>query len=205
MGATFGAVIPVTGLNIGFPGQPSRTGEKVVVARQADPANAHNISFGQAVVILSSASTPAASASGATPGTYQSVADFIAAGGTFTAAKFAGIAIREVKTNLLYTTLVQPNTTSQLGYYAPGEECEVLERGSIVVTLQIAAAVTIASQGTVYIRVAANGAYPSAVVGGIEGVADGANTVALSNVVFRTGVLDANNSVEITLLNRVAA
>jgi hypothetical protein len=197
-----GAVIPVTGLNLGFPGQPSRTGEKVVTARQVDSAAAHNINFGQGVVILSATTTPAASI--ATPGTLMSIADFIAAGGTFTAAKFAGVAIREVKTQLLYTSLIQPASVTALGYYAPSEECEILTRGSIIVSIP-AGTGTPAPEAPVFVRTALNGAFPNGTVGDFEAQADGGNTVQLTNVVFRTGVLDANGSAEITLLTRVSA
>ena len=41
MGTPFGSVIPVTGLNVGFPGQVSRTGDLVIAARQAYSSNAH--------------------------------------------------------------------------------------------------------------------------------------------------------------------
>lgn len=187
----FGAVIPVTGLNLGFVGQISRTGERVVTARQADAANATNIPFGGAVVILNAAP----------PGTYQSIKDFIANGGAFTTAKFAGIAIREVKTNLAYVSLENIGSPV-VGSYTPGEEMEVLERGSIVVPILVGAPVP---QGPVYVRTALNGAFPAGVVGGLEAVADGGNTVPLTNVVFRTGVQDANGNAEITLLTRVAA
>lgn len=203
--ASFGAVIPTTGLNIGFPGTGSRVADFLTASRMADPNNAHNISFGAPVVLLSAATTPAAATSGSTPGTYSSIADFIAAGGTFTAAKFAGIALREVKTNLLFTSLTEPNNLVVIGSYAPGEMTDVQERGSIVVTLQNAVAVTPAPGGAVYIRTALNGAYPAAVVGGIEAAADGGNTVQLTNVAWRTGVVDANNSIELTMLQRVAA
>jgi hypothetical protein len=90
----------------------------------------------------------------------------------------------------------------QNGGYAPGTLCEAAERGSIPVVINVG---TPQSQGQVYMRVALNGAIPAGVIGGLEAAADGANTVALPGVVFRTGVLDANNVAEITLKSRSAA
>jgi hypothetical protein len=191
--SSFGAVIPVTGLNLGFVGQVTRLGERVITSRPVLSTAALNINFGDPVVII-----PNGSGGG---DTYQSVADFIGQGGTFTAAKFAGVANREVKTNLSYTSLGNTGTP-QIGSYAPNEMAEALERGSILVKINVGTPV---SQGTVYVRTTLNGAIPAGLVGGFEAAADGSNTVALTGVVFRTGVLDANSTAEITLLNRVAA
>ena len=192
---SFGSVIPVTGLNLGFPGQVSRTGDMVIAARQVYSSAAHSISFGQAVVLLGDS----------LGGTYESAADYIAVPHTFTSALFAGIAIREVKTNVTsYLGMEQTGSnTPVVGYYAAGEMAEVLERGSI--TVQINAGIPVAGNN-VYLRTALNGSIPAGVVGGLEAqtVGDG-GLVSLSNVVFRTGVLDANNVAEITILNRVAA
>ena len=189
---SFGTTIPVTGLNLGFVGQITRLDDFVITARPVLSTAALNINFGAPGVI------------GPTAGggdSYQSVADFIGQGGTFTAALFAGVCNREVKTNLSYTSLGN-NGVPQIGSYAPNEECEACERSSILVHLNVG---TPASQGTVYVRVAVNGAIPAGVVGGFEAAAAGANTVALTNVKFRTGIVDSNGMVEITLLNRVAA
>jgi hypothetical protein len=136
-----------------------------------------------------------------TGGTYQNVKDYIVGGGTFTAAKFAGVAVRNVKTQLVYSSLSTVQTTL-VGQYAQGTIAEALERGSVTVKINNG---TPASQGVVYVRVVANGSIPAGVVGGFEAVADSTNTVALTNVVFRTGVVDANGVAEITLVSRVAA
>jgi hypothetical protein len=195
---SFGAVIPVTGLNIGFLGQVSRTGERVIAARQANVANKLNINFGDPVVLLGDA----------TGGTYQSVADFVIGagtpsaptGGSFTAALFAGVAVREVKTNLGYP--ITPGN-APVGYYAPGQEAEALERGSIAVKFNVTTGAV--AGGPVYVRILLNGAIPAGLIGGFETQADGGNSILLTNVVLRTGVVDGNNVAEITLLNRVAA
>jgi hypothetical protein len=255
---SFGSVIPVTGLNVGFPGQVSRTGDLVIAARQANPSNAHNISFGQACMLLGDT----------IGGTLISAADFFANGGGYSvgtvsthgtttldtlaltypvrvnqflygsgipagaqvtaitpttitmskaatssgsgvalyASSFAGIAIREVKTNVTsYLGMEQTGSnTPVVGYYAPGEMTEVIERGSVAV--QIAAGVPFAG-APVYIRTALNGSIPAGLIGDLEGYTqgDGGLVPVDNSVVFRTGVLDANNVAEITLLPRVAA
>lgn len=192
---SFGGVIPVTGLNLGFAGQITRLDDFIITARPVLPAATENINFGDPVVIIPNATGGNDS--------YRSVAGFIAGGGTFTAARFAGVCNREVKTTLAYTSLGN-NGTTQLGYYAPGEMCEAVERSSVLIHMNIVPTNSL-SQGPVYVRTVANGTFPAGVVGGFEGVADGSNTVLLTNVVLRTGIIDANGMAEITLLNRVAA
>lgn len=188
---SFGGVIPVTTLNLGYPGNVSRIGERVIASRQVLLTTPNAINFGDTVVIVADS----------VGGTYQSVKDFIATPGTMTAARFAGVAVRNVKTMLQF--IAWGNTQSALyGQYAPGQMAEVLERGSITVKINNGTPV---SQAGVFLRTVYNASIPAGVVGGLEAVADGANTIALTNVVFRTGVLDANGCAEITLLSRVAA
>lgn len=188
---SFGGVIPVKALNLGFLGNVSRLGERVIAARQVLTTTPNPIYFGSPVIIVPDS----------TGGTYQSVSDFIAGAGAFTAAKFAGVAVRNVKTMLQYTAW--GNVQNPLiGQFAPGQMAEVLERGSITVQINNGTPVV---QGPVFVRILANAGIPAGVVGGFEAVADGTNTVQLTGVVFRTGVVDANNVSEITLLSRVAA
>jgi hypothetical protein len=189
--ASFGGVIPVLSLNLGFLGNVSRMGERVIAARQVLPTTANPLNFGDSVVIVPDS----------TGGTYQSVKDFIVGGGTFTAPRFAGIVCRNVKTNLIYVGLGNVQTP-QIGQFAPGQMAEALERGSITVKINNGTPV---SQGPVYLRILVNAGIPAGVVGGLEAVADGTNTVVLVGVVFRTGVLDANGVAEITILSRTAA
>lgn len=199
--ATFGTVLPVTGLNNGYLGQVSRLGERVITARPvlAFPAITPTeiVSFGEPVVIIPNATSGLGDS-------YQSVANFIADGGTFTAARFAGVANREVKTNVQYTSLFALNNNT-INSYGPGEMAEALERGSV--TVLIRAGLTPPSQGPVYIRVAADPAVPTGVIGGFEGAPSPvtASSILIPNVIFRTGLVDVNNVAEITLLNRVAA
>lgn len=249
----FGQVIPVVGTNLGFLGQASRTGERVIVARQANAANTNNIVFGDPVVTMPDTSG----------GTFRQLGDFLANGGaasittitttsgsatatvgstqnlavgmlvsaagvvvgtTISAitsataitlsinasssqsavpmyvAELAGIAVREVKTQLTYPQ--SPTGAPPITSYAPGDMTEVLQVGSITVSIPVG---TPETAGQVYYRIATNGTYPAGVVGDLETGLDFPNVVAFPNCVFRTGVLDANNVAEITLTKRNTA
>jgi hypothetical protein len=170
-------------------------GDPLVVAKVVLATTPNTIPFGTPVVVI-----PTTGGGDSVVG----VVDYVGTGsgqqsGTLTAAKFAGVAVREVKSMLTYP--VNPDVP-QTGSYAADQECEFLVRGTISVVINHG---TPASQGAVYVRVALNGAIPAGVVGGFEAAADGGNTVALTNVVFKNGNMDANNVTEITLINRAAA
>lgn len=156
--APFGKVLPVIGLNLGFLGQMSRTGERVITARQLLSTTASPVLFGDPVVIIPDS----------TGGTYQGVPDFITGGGVLTPDLFAGVANREVKTQLVFP--LTPGS-AQVGQYNPGDMLEAGERGSIVVGCLVGTPV---AEAPVYIRTALNGAFPAGVVGGFEAAADGA-------------------------------
>lgn len=100
---SFGQAIPVTGAGVGFPGNVSRMGAKRTIrSRPVLTTTATNLPFGAGAVELSST----------TGGNYQSFADFLA---TATNAQylqqyFAGIAVRNVKTQLQYSTFSQPSS-----------------------------------------------------------------------------------------------
>jgi hypothetical protein len=100
---SFGAVIPVTGPNVGFPGNISRIGDRVVVARLVSPTAALNVNFGDGVVELSNS----------IGGYWQSFQDFLSvpANAATLQQKFAGIAVRNVRTMLQYTQLGQSTGT----------------------------------------------------------------------------------------------
>jgi hypothetical protein len=244
---SFGAVIPITGLNLGFLGQVSRTGggDPFIVAKFANTNNVNNIAFGDTVALLPDSAG----------GTYRQFADFLANGGslsqsvtlassvtatpssmaelavgmfvvgsgipagtfitavgtstitlsksatstgaqTLTFGWFAGIAVREVKTQLTYP--VTPGA-SQVGVYQPGQMCEVLVRGSITAKVTVGTPV---AGGPVYMRTILNGSIAAGIVGDLEAAPDTVNTVVLPNAYFKTGVLDANNVSEVTLLSR---
>lgn len=186
---SFGAVIPVTGLNLGFPGTVTRIADRLTASRSIFATSTLNLAFGESAVI------------DPTTDTYRSVADFIAGGGTFTAALHAGVALRQVKTNLSYISLGN-GSPNAYGYYSPNDMAGVLERGSILVQCRVGTPV---SQGTVYVRTVLNSSFPAGVVGGYEAAADSGKTIALVGVAFRTSQLDSNGNAEITLLTRQAA
>jgi hypothetical protein len=188
MSNSFGTVLAVTGLPLGFPGHVTRGGgaPQNISSKQVLTTTANPIQFGQAVVI------------NAATNSYQSVADFINGGGTMTAALLAGIAVEEVK-----TTGVFPSTPGQdvVGSYPQGDYADALNFGSIIVTVNNGTPV---SQAPVYLRIAANVAVPNGVIGGLE-AGSTTGTIELPGVVFTNGSMDSNNSAEITFLNRVAA
>lgn len=158
---------------------------------------------GDSVVIGANGQTVVASATAAIGATAIAVVSFTAnaayavgaavdASNTF--EQFAGVAVREVKQATLY--LNTPNGTSQ---YNPGDPCDVLQVGSVTVTCQQG---TPTARGPVYIRTALNNTYPNAVIGGYEAEADGTNSVQIKNAQWKTGLIDANNTAELTLLTR---
>lgn len=110
------------------------------------------------------------------------------------AAKFVGIAGRELKSSLDYLN-------QNAGAYAENEPVSVFQRGSINVVCQNGAP---ALGGAVYIRIAENASFPGAAVGGFEAAADGDNTVQLTNAQWG-GPADANKVAELVLLARQSA
>lgn len=163
-------------LNYGYPGTVSRSSSTVIENRFVKSTDTNPIPFGSAVILNSDNS-------------------YSAMGAGATASQFAGIAVREVKTNLTYGT-------NASGSYQPGQPCDVLMRGSATIQVNNG---TPTANGTVYVRIAANASIPAGVVGGFEAAADGTNTVALTNVKFKTGLLDANNVAEVTILTQQMA
>ena len=110
--------------------------------------------------------------------------------GTGSAAEdFVGVASREVKSSLNYLD-------QGVGSYAPGEAVSVFQRGCINVKCQNG---TPALTEKVYVRVAENASIPTAVVGGFEAAADGANSVELANCQW-AGPADANGIAEIRIM-----
>jgi hypothetical protein len=156
---------------------------------------------GDSIVIGANGQTVTASATANIGATAISVTSFtanaayaigaaVAASNTF--AQFAGVAVREVKQSTVYFG----GGTAQ---YNPGDPCDVIQQGSVIVTCQNG---TPAARSPVYIRTALNSAYPNAVIGGWEAAADGTNSVLISNAQWKTGLMDTNNSAEVTLLTR---
>jgi hypothetical protein len=161
---SFGQVIPVLGQNIGFPGTVSRAGVPVIVSRQLLSTTTNKASFGDPVVLIADA----------TGGTFQSIKDFAATAANTpnVASKFAGVAVREVKTQLTYPAGVTPGT-QQTGYYSPGQIMDALELGSIVVVITHG---TPSAGGAVYARIVANASLTGTAVGDLEAAADTVST-----------------------------
>ena len=103
--------------------------------------------------------------------------------------KFIGVAAREIKSALNYLA-------QGVGAYAEGEPVPVFMRGSINVKCQRS---TPSLGGAVYVRTAANEAYPGCVVGGFEAEADSGKTVMLGNCQW-AGPADANGVAELRIL-----
>ena len=177
-----------TQMNNGYLGQYSRnTGGLVIAPRLVNPTDTVAISFGDAVVAIQNA----------TGGYFSDAAGFIAGGGTFTFAKFAGVAVREVLTNSS-SYLTGQNT---VGAYQPGQPCDVIMLGNVNVLFSNAqGGGTPVSDGAVYLRVSTNAA--GTFVGAFEAAADGAHTVQLTNCQWTTGIVDANSVAEISILTR---
>lgn len=164
-------------LNYGYPGEPSHTPDNVIATHAVAADQTNGIQFGQAC-------------------TQNGDGSIAAFGAANTAAQFAGVAVRVVKTPYQY-----PN--QNMGVYLPDEIMSILERGSISVQINPGTATDITIGGAVYLRIAANETYPDAVIGGFETTADGANTVELTNTKWST-TADANGVAEITILTRQA-
>lgn len=154
---SFGQVIPVLGPVLGFVGTVSRQGERVIASREVNPSATLNLNFGDPAVIIANA----------TGGYYDSVADFIAAAASnvgLLAKQWAGAAVREVKTEITYPVNSAPGT-QVVGYYAPKQMADVLERGSMTVALAVG---TPNTQDQVYTRVVVNSAVAAGVIGDYE-------------------------------------
>jgi hypothetical protein len=160
MSQSFGQVIPVTGPNIGFVGSVSRLGERVITARefvQQSGSGTYNLNFGDPAVLIPNTSG----------GYWDSVLDFVTAATSnigLLATQWAGIAIREVQTQLTYPAGQTPGI-QQVGYYAPSTMAEVLERGSITVALAVGAP---NAGAQVYTRVVVNSAVTAGTIGDFE-------------------------------------
>lgn len=159
---SFGISLPVVALNNSFLGAVTRIGKRGITARQVLSTSANGPKFGDPLVIVPTAGGG---------DTYQSVLDYVTANGAaaFTAALFAGVAVRNMKTNLNYSTFLTIGGV-QVGYFAPGEMAEGLEEGSAGVAINNG---TPLSQSPLYVRTTYNASIPAGVVGGFEAVQDG--------------------------------
>ena len=118
----------------------------------------------------------------------------VAAGASFTAANFVGVAGFEIKSALTYLE-------QQAGQYAPGEAVSVFQRGSINVKCYDG---TPALGGTVYVRTGTSETYTTGVVGGFSANNESGKTVALTNCQWG-GPADANGIAELVILTKANA
>ena len=100
---SFGQVISVLGTGVGFPGDWSRTDDTIIVAHVVLTTAALSVKFGDGVVLIPSA----------TGGNYQSLTDYLATAANAQNLEryFAGVAVRNVKTNQPYSNLSQTEST----------------------------------------------------------------------------------------------
>lgn len=163
------------GINMtyGYPGQASRQGDEVSRTR-AVKADSENIPFGAPVVQNDD-------------GTVQLF------GATNTAADFAGIALRKVKSATVYPY-------QNFGYYAPKEPCDVLQRGGVSA---ICAWGTPTVGGTVYVRTkVVSGTSPDgAAIGDLGASDESGNCVALTGVKW-SSTADERKVAEVTIVTR---
>ena len=155
-------------LNFGFAGSYARTPDCITVTRPNTSGG--NILLGTVLV-------------------YDATGGVVPSDGSFTAAKFVGIAGRETKTMLNY---LDQNGSAE---YSPDEAVSVFQRGSISVICTVGTPIV---GGAVYVRVVAG---TGTNIGDIEAVANGANNVLLTNAQWGGGK-DANGVCELVLLTR---
>lgn len=163
------------GINMtyGYPGQASRQGDEASRTRPV-AAGAADVPFGAPVIQKDDGS----------------VALF---GATNTAADFAGIAMRKVKSAKVYPT-------QNFGFYAAGEACDVLQRGGVSV---ICAWGTPKVGAKVYVRTkVVSGTSPAgAKVGDLGAANETGNCVELTGVKWSSGA-DARSVAELTIIAR---
>jgi hypothetical protein len=104
---------------------------------------------------------------------------------TVTADNFGGIAVAEVKQLTTY-----PNSTGTTnGAYQPGQPCDFVKEGIVNVK---AGRGTLTAGGKVYVRTALSTAYPSSLIGDLEGDSDPGKNVVIPSLSWHTGKKDSN-------------
>ena len=174
---------PVIGksMNLGFPGTYDRNADCYIAARLVYDEDVNGPDFGEPMILNAD-------------NTVSSVKDYLlTSGNTFLATKFAGVAVREVKTIQTYEV-----GSLNAAKYQPGDPCDVLERGNVSVVCQNGTPV---AGGAVYVRTVAR---TGLVVGGFEYGTDTDSTtrILLTNAQWMTGEKDANNVCELAILSR---
>lgn len=183
------SVIQVKGLSLGFVGNVSNEGFSLRTPRLVNLTDTNPVAFGETFVLNAN-------------NTYSSVKQFIAGSGTVTAALAMGIAVSNININPAYNTAGSNDAATPGGLYVPGSIMDGLVQGTINVSCNNG---TPTAGGTVFIRVLFNAAIPLGVVGGLEAIADGTNTVALTNLKWKTGFLETDLTAQVTILARTIA
>ncbi len=111
---------------------------------------------------------------------------------TTTATKIAGIAVREVIQANVFNPQSNPNYVAEM-------PCDVLVRGQCTVKCKRG---TPKAGDPVYVRIKLNSNYKDSLVGDFEASKDDDNVVAVPNIEWTTGILDANNVAEVTVKTR---
>lgn len=161
-------------LNLGYIGKVTRDADLIIDSRVvSDTDGEFPIKFGAPVYLN-------------TDNTYRGILPT-----DTTIAKFAGIAVAEVKQSTSYV--------DGAAQYEKNQVCDVITRGTVIVPVSG----TPTAGGKVYLRYTTDGAaiYTTGKVGDFE-VATDVGNVELTNVKFTTGYKDANNVTEITILNK---
>jgi hypothetical protein len=197
-------------MNEGFAGSYSRNGDEIVEAKMVESGSTYNttlvpnnVYFGDAVMLLSA--SPAFAA-----GTYVDIVAFCQAStpamgsnGAITFA-FAGFAVRQVKQQLTINAFGgATSANAQLGYYAPGNPCDVIVRGTVSAANYYAKSGNAAPvpNGPVFLRYSTNGA--GTFVGALETQNDAGHTIQLTNCTWTTGLVDTvNGTIEVTITTR---
>jgi hypothetical protein len=165
-------------MNYGYPGSVSRSADAVIMNRPVQSTDSNSIPFGAAVILN-------------TNNTYS------LGGASTTMSNFAGIAVREVKQSTSFVTTGQGQVS-----YAPGDPCDVLERGSVTVTCTEGVPT---AGGAVYLVTTAGTGAVSAVgnfIANATPAGTGSAAVQITNAQWKTGKIDANNTAELTLTAR---
>lgn len=117
---------------------------------------------------------------------------FSIVGADTTEAQIAGIAVREVIQANVFNPQSNPN-------YVANMPCDVMVRGQCTVKCKRG---TPKAGNPVYVRIKPNVAYQDSFVGDFEAVEDVGNVIAVSNIEWTTGILDANKVAEVTVKTR---
>lgn len=117
---------------------------------------------------------------------------FSIVGADTTAEQIAGIAVREVIQANVFNPQSNPNYVAEM-------PCDVLVRGQCTVKCKRGAP---KAGDPVYVRIKLNATYKDSLVGDFEASDDADNVIAVPNIEWTTGILDANKVAEVTVKTR---